>query len=136
MEYVRWFSREQEECLNAMHGNSPQWGMHKEALDYGDFLNEKAPRLLQIVEEHLPAEKRAKFRESRISVEARVKAAEEENEREAADMEGGTGARLLRHHGRKIAMLVRIGSLEPWIQNLPEILQPEVRAICERTEKD
>ncbi len=135
MEYLRAFSHDQQECLRAMHESSPQWGRHKEALDYGKFLNQRAPRVLQIVEQNLPSQERVKFQESRGGVEANVKAAEEENESEAAGMEGGTLATLLRHHGTIIAMRIRIGSLEPWIPYLPAVLQPEMRAICERTEK-
>lgn len=38
-----------------MHDNRPYYGMHKAALDYGEFLNQMTPRPLLIVEQNLPA---------------------------------------------------------------------------------
>jgi hypothetical protein len=136
LEYVRAFSREQQDSLRELHESTPNWGAHKEALEYGDFLNEKAPRLLQIVEQNLPAKQRAQFQKSRAAVEAEVDAAEKENEAVAEANEGGTLARLTRHHGRKIAMKIRIASLSPWIPHLPASLQPELQTICEQTKKE
>ena len=136
LEYLRTFSREQQEYLKAMHESSPNWGAHAEALDYGDFLNEKTPRLLQIVEKHLPRAERLKFQAERAKVEAEVQAAEEANEMDAKDNEGGTLARLIRHRGTKIPMQVRIASLLRWTPYLPSELRPEIKAICERTAND
>lgn len=134
MDYVRAFSREQQKCLRDVRESTPHWGAHEEALDYGDFLNEKAPRILQIVEQSLPAKQRAQFQKSKPAVEAQVDAAEKRNEEDAADNEGGTLAKMIRHHGRMIAMKVRIASLAQWIPHLPSKLQPEIQAICERTQ--
>ena len=134
MDYVRAFSREQEECLRDLRESTPHWGAHKEALDYGDFLNEKAPRILQIVEQSLPAKQRAQFQKSKKAVEAQVDAAEKKNEEDAADNEGGTLAKMIRHHGRMTAMKVRLASLAQWIPHLPSELQPEIQAICGRTQ--
>jgi hypothetical protein len=135
VEYLRAFSRDQEECIKAMSESSPNWGAHKEALDYGDFLEEKAPRLLQIIEEQLPKAQRAMFQRERADVEARVRAAEQRNESEALEMEGGTLARTIRHNGTKIPMKIRISSISPWIPHLPLPLQREIQEICERTAK-
>lgn len=135
VEYLRAFSRDQEECIKAMNESSPNWGAHKEALDYGDFLGEKAPRLLQIIEEQLPKAQRVRFQRERADVEARVRAAEQRNESEALEMEGGTLARTIRHNGTKIPMKIRISSISPWIPHLPRPLQREIQEICERTAK-
>jgi hypothetical protein len=94
------------------------------------------PAIRLSVEQNPAAQERAKFQGARGGVEADVKAAGEENEREAAEMDGGTLATLLRHHGRNVALRIRIGSPGPWIPYPPAVLQPEMRAICERTEKD
>jgi hypothetical protein len=136
MDYVRAFSSRQEECIKAIKESTPNWGAHKEALDYGDFLEEKAPRLLQIVEKELPPARRILFQKDRALVETRVKEAERENENKAMEMQGGTLARTILHNGTKIPMQIRIASLEQWIIHLPAPLQPEIRAICERTAKN
>lgn len=135
VEYLRAFSREQEESIKAMTESVPHWGAHKEAIDYGDFLEERAPRVLQIVENLIPPSQRTQFRSDQKKVEANVMAAVEQNESRASEMEGGTLARTIRHNGTRIPMQIRIASLSPWIPYLPAPLQAEIRTICERTAK-
>lgn len=136
LEYLRVFSRDQQECLKAKLESSPNWGAHKEALDYGDFLEERVPRVLRIVEESLPPKQRRRFVAERVHVDAKVRLAEEMNEMKAAENEGGTLARQIRHEGTKVPMQVRVASLLPWTNYLPAPLQVEVRAICKRTASD
>lgn len=44
-----------------MHDNEPFRGMHKEALEYGEFLDEKIPHMLLTVEWHPPAKNASHF---------------------------------------------------------------------------
>ncbi len=136
LEYLRSFSREQQEHLGAMHDSRPVWGAHGEAIEYADFLDQKGPEVLRIVEQRLPAEQRGPYRRAQARVEAAIAKEQRQIEEEAADNEGGTLAKLIRHEGRRMPMRHRLSALSQWIAFLPPELQPELRSICARTAKD